>query len=119
MAGPSDFELKQGDTSIRSFILRNPDDSRFDLTGYVVGDLAFFFELESVTPVGSAPSTGVGTFVITDAANGEITYQFAAADTSTVGVFRGEIEALLVALRNTFPQDGFFQFEVFADLGDQ
>lgn len=118
MAGPTDFELKQNDTSVRRFILRNPDKTRFDLTGYVATDLAFFFELDSV-PVGSATQTGAGTFLIVDATNGEVTYAFAAADTDVIGIYRGEVEALLVALRNTFPQDGYFLFEIVTHLGDQ
>lgn len=115
----TDFELKRNDTSTRTFILKNPDGSRFDLTGYGPGDLAFFFELDSVTPIGSSPETGAGTFVILDAVNGVVSYTFAAADTDTVGIYRGEIEALLGASRETFPQDEWFTFEVTQDLGDQ
>ncbi len=124
MSRPSDFQLKQGDTSTRLFKLTEPDGTPegrpFDLTGYAPGDLAFFFELETVTPIGSVLITGAGTFVIIDAEAGHVTYTFAAADTGVVaGLYRGEIEALLPPARNTFPQDDYFLFDIVADLGDQ
>ena len=113
-----DFQIKRNDTSTRTFILKNPDGSRFDLSAYAPGDLSFFFELLTVDPPGSSPSTGVGTFAITDATNGEVQYTFAAADTATAGEYRGEIEALLGADRETFPQDpDYFTFKIPADLG--
>ena len=129
MAAPTDFQLKQGDTSTRTFRLREPDGTpdgkAFNLTGYAPGDLAFFFELaidangNTITPGTPPQFTGGGTFVIVDAEAGIVTYTFDAADTATAGIFRGEIEALLGAARNTFPQDDYFTFENYTDLGDQ
>lgn len=114
----TDFELKRNDTSTRTFILFNPDGSRFDLTGYAPADLAFFFQLQSLDDAG-AKVTGVGVFAIVgDPTEAVVTYAFAAADTATAGVYRGEIEALLGAVRNTFPQDEWFTFEITRDLGD-
>lgn len=125
MGVTTDFQLKQDDTSTRTFVLREPDGSskgkRFDLTGYVPGDLAFFFEPQDTTPPGSALITGAGTFAIAaDPTSGEVSYTFAAGDTGNMaGVYRWEIETLNAGVRNTFPQEGYGTLELVADLGDQ
>lgn len=121
----TDFQLKQGDTSTRTFVLREPDGSakgqRVNLTGYAGGDLAFFFEPLATDPPGSALITGAGSFVIAaDPLTGEVAYTFAAADTgNAAGDYRWEIETLLGAARNTYPQGGYGTLELVADLGDQ
>jgi len=123
--GVTDFQLKQGDTSTRTFVLREPDGSakgrRFDLTAYVAADLAFFFEPIETDPPGTALITGAGVFAIgADPTSGEVAYTFAAADTgNAAGDYRWEIETLLGATRNTFPQGGYGTLELVADLGDQ
>jgi hypothetical protein len=111
----NDLELARDDTSTRSFVLKSPDGSRFDPTGFTLG---FYFELESTTPPGGAGQTGAGSFAIVDGPNGVISYTFAAADTAVAGVYRFQIEALSGAQRETFPQGGYKRLQVFADLGD-
>jgi hypothetical protein len=115
MGATNDLELARGDTSTREFILEDPEGDRFDPTGFT---LSFFLELKSVTPAGSSPQTGAGTFVIVDGPNGVVSYTFAAADTAVAGVYRFQIEAFNTPQRETFPQDGYLQLESVADLGD-
>lgn len=111
----SDFQLKRNDRSTRQFRLLLPDGTAFDPTGLT---LSFFFQLESLDDAG-AKITGTGLFTVVDGPNGIVTYKFSAADTATAGTYRGCIEATDgVDVRETFPQDGWFTFEIFRDLGD-
>lgn len=113
MANP-DFQRKRGDTGppVRITLL-NPDGSPFDPTGYT---LSFFFQ-DVDLPLSDPKETGAGSFTVVSAADGEVDYALAAADTDTVGSYRFEVEAL-GADRRTFPGGSYGLFDVVQDLGD-
>ena len=53
----------------------------------------------------------------TDAAGGEVTYQWGAADLDTVGPFEAEVEVTWADGKvETFPNDGYFEVEVVDDI---
>lgn len=117
MANP-DFLIKRNDTlPAMRLTLRNPDGTLFNPTN---STLSLFFQDVDLDPVSGAKQTGAGTFtVVGTGSTGEVDYEWAAADTDTIGSYRAEVEAKPTAGgRLTFPGGGYLFFDVVQDLGD-
>ncbi len=111
-----DYTVKQNDVKTRRFHLTNPDGTNFNPTGWT---LSFFFQELSLDPATDPSQTGAGSFaVVGDGSGGLVDYTNAAADYAVVSNNRLEIEALIGAQRETFPDGGYIRFDVIADLGN-
>ena len=60
----------------------------------------------------------VGAMTKTDAANGVVTYTWAAGSTAVAGTYKGEVEITWATGKiETVPNDGYFEVIIMADLG--
>ena len=97
------FYIKQNDTKPSLFAQLLSNGSAIDLTGATVR-----FHMESGL---DAPA------VITDAATGNVRYDWSVGDTATSGIFRAEFEVTFSdGTIETFPNDGYLFINVMREL---
>jgi hypothetical protein len=110
--------MRQGDT--RPALVRNivEDDGRaVNLTGFSA--FVHYVRDDGGQPAAGAPVT-TRTATVTNAAQGEVTYNWVAADTATVGDFLVEVEVrdAGATVRRTYPRAGYIRMRVSDDLGN-
>ena len=109
------FVIKQDDSAPNLFAtLKNADLTPIDLTTAVGVDL--------VVKKKGLPDTDPPQFknacTITDAAGGEVEYDWTSADTATIGEYNGEFEIDWGGGDlQTVPNDNYFDIIIVADLG--
>lgn len=108
------FTIKQNDTA-PAFVVALKDDfgelteASVDLTTAS----AALFSMRSGTTVKINKAAGT----ITDAANGEVTYNWGTADTDTAGSYEAELEVTWSdSTVETFPNDSYWDVEVVDDI---
>ena len=103
------FNIKSGDR-LPSFqtVLVDPNGDPVDLTGGAVQ-----FQMRRIC---SAALTVDAVATITDAVNGVVQYDWAAADTATAGVYRAEWVFTNGGLSETYPNEGFDTVQIEGDL---
>lgn len=105
------FYIKQNDTRpIITATLIDGDGSTVNLDGATVS-----FKMRVVGNT-SAVSLA-GTSAVSDAANGKVTYTWAAADTATVGEYEGEFQVTYSGGGiQTFPNNKYIEIEITDDI---
>lgn len=103
-----EFIIKQNDTlPTLTAILKDANDQVVNLAACTV---TFKMGTESAAKV-------TGATTITDTVNGAVSYQWAASDTDTAGVFLGEFEVVNSAgLKETFPNSEPFRVVIRPDF---
>jgi hypothetical protein len=109
----ADFAIKRNDTAPSLVAtLRDAEGVAVNLTGATV-DLIMAAATTGTVKVNTAAT-------LTDAANGIVTYNWLAADTSTAGDFNAEFEVTYSGgKKQTFPTDGYIKIVITADLDTQ
>lgn len=106
------FFIKQNDR--REALKRTLKDSAgaaINLTGATVKFIM------KTTPTGTAKVNSAAV-IVGPAVDGVVQYNWAAGDTDTAGLFLGEFEvAFADATKQTFPNDGYIEVRVIAELG--
>ena len=97
------FYIKQNDTKPSLFAQLLSEGSAIDLTGATVR-----FHMESGV---DSPA------VITDAATGNVRYDWSTGDTATPGIFHAEFEVTFSdGTVETFPNDGYLSINIMEEL---
>lgn len=111
------FTIKQGDTRpLFVVVLKDdfgqPGEAPVNLT--TAGGTAFF----NMRSAGAgATKISRGTALVTNAAAGEVTYSWTAADTNTAGDYEAELEVQWTGGKvETFPNDGYWDISVVDDI---
>jgi len=109
MANTDVFNIKRNDTAPAiSGTCKDADDAAKNLTSATVR--FHMLDDDGETVVDEAAT-------LTDAANGIVSYAWAAADTDTAGGFRGEFEVTYSdSTIETFPNRGFIPIRIYEDL---
>jgi hypothetical protein len=107
-----EFFMKQNDTapSLAIKVINKSDGLPLDLTG---ASAVFSMRLEGET----TPKVDGSSADVYDEAGGRVRYDWAAADTDTVGVYEGEFEVTLLGGGIvTFPQDGYIKITILEEV---
>ncbi len=112
-----DFEIKQDDTlpSMSATLQKTVSGSLtpINLTAATRVDLML-----KETNAQGAPVTVKKQAVVIDATNGVVRVDWIAGNTAAAGIFNAEFQITSAAGIQTVPNDGYFQVEFLADLGD-
>ena len=109
----ADFDLKANDTQPDFTVQLLQAGAAFDMSA--LSGVACTFTMTAVA--GGAAKVNKAAMTIDDAANGQISYSWAAADTDTDGTYEAEVEVTWTGGNIlTFPTDGYFDIDIEADL---
>ena len=109
------FTIKQNDTKPDFVValrddIGEPGEAPIDLT--TATDVVFNMRIE-----GGAVTISRAAVTVSDAANGEVTYEWDPADTDTVGTYEAEVEIEWPGGGvETVPNDGYFEIKVTDDI---
>lgn len=104
------FKLKRGDTSpAMRRVLADEDGVAINITGATV--------VFNMRAAGGAVVVDGAAAVVTDAAGGEVRYDWQAGDTAEAGDFEGEFQiTYLSGAVETVPNDGHIQIKITGDI---